>query len=274
MRNDRFPRAVKRLSRLVLTVAAIVALSISRSVPASAVTTDAAGCGSVVLEGSLSVPRGRAVRQVVRLTANCVPVVEAQGVLTPEEAAFWIHAAESTTTNRAPLPLASAAKGPGLRAASALVAGGPLHMKLRLLDAVNLDVTSINPHDLSYGYNGSTITSSSHSAYQTWATDNTGTCGTGYYGWHPANGSLTISGGGVGYTFIDSLAHAEFWYQGVFQACNPYYYYNILDTKLTGFGNGSASSCAYRLSLAHTVFGWHTDLLCWDAYGSTTPPPF
>jgi len=272
--KDRVPRAVKRLARLFAAVSTIVALSIMHSVPVSAVGSDAASCDSVVLEGSLTVPRGRAVRQVIRLTANCVPIVETQRLLTPEEATFQIRVAESTSPNRAPLPLAPSAKGPGLRSAAALVAGGPLHMKLRLLDGVNLDVTSINPHDFSYGYNGSTITSSSHSAYQTWATDNTGTCGTGYYGWHPANGSLTISGGGVGYTFIDSLAHAEFWYQGIFQACNPYYYYNILDTKLTGFGNGSPSSCAYRLSLAHTVFGWHTDLLCWDAYGSTTPPPF
>lgn len=147
-------------------------------------------------------------------------------------------------------------------------------MKHRLLDAVGFDVTSINPHDLAYGYNGSTITSYSHSAYQTWATDNTGFCGYGYFGWSPANGSLTISGGGIGSSFIDSLAHAEFTYKGIFSGCSQYVFWNKLDTKLTGFGNGSPSSCAYRLWLLSGYPGWHTELLCWDAYSSVTPPPF
>jgi len=181
--------------------------------------------------------------------------------------------ASTTLRDRIPAP-AENRKGPGLKAPISLVAGGPLHIKLRLLDGVDIDITSIVPHDLSYGYNGSSITSYSHNAYVVRATDNTGYCGSGYYGWHLGPSSITVSGGGIGSSFIDSLAHAEFWYQGIFSQCDPSQFYNILDTKLTGFGNGAASSCAYRLQMAQTKPGWHTDLLCWDAYSSTTPPPF
>jgi hypothetical protein len=265
-------------SRFRLAAAIAVSLALLFARPLSAAANETAApklCGPVTIEDSFPIPAGRAIHRVIRVTPQCGIAVDTSSVISIEEAK-QLEAAERPAQNRSPLSVSSAHRGgPGVNAPLNGLVAGPIHMKLRLLDVIGLDVTSINPHDLTYGWNGSVITSVSHSAYQTWATDNSGFCGSGYYGWHPANGGLSVSGGGVGYYFVDSLAHAEFWYNGYFSHCDPYQFYNILDTKLTGFGSGSAPACAYRLQLARTVFGWHTDLLCWDAYGnSVTPPPF
>lgn len=140
----------------------------------------------------------------------------------------------------------------------------------RIKDAAGLVVTSIDPHNFSYGYDGSAVTSTSHDATVNRATDTE--CGPGWSVVWSATG-ISISGGGVGYSFADSLTHAEFSYQGRFD-CTGADYYNILDTKLTGFGNGASSTCAYRTQLRRTFLGWYQELLCWDAYVWTTPPPF
>ncbi len=266
-----------RLRSLAVGLAAFALIEAGIPTTAESSTSNGARtCGSQTLEGAFTVPSGQGIHQVLRITDNCTVVVDPKDVISlaqVEQLIGVLPVAQGVQSGRLP-DSSTFGKGPGLKSPVALVAGGPLHMKLRLLDAINIDVTSINPHDLSYGYNGSTITSYSQSAYRLYATDNTGYCGTGYYGWHPTNEGISVSGGGIGYSFIDSLAHTEFWYQGIFSQCDPYQYYNILDTKLTGFGNGSPSTCAYRLQMAKTAPGWHTDLLCWDAYTSVTPPPF
>lgn len=167
--------------RSYLTAVAVVGLMAAQSAAGAAGTTrPQPTCGSKLLEGTLVVPRNQGVHRVLRITSECAVIVESEDVV-PLAEVERLQAAEMPASNRAAIPdLTRSTKGPGLNARSALVAGGPLHMKVRVLDAINLDVTSINPHDLSYGYDGQNITSYSHNAWQTWATDNTGFCGSGY----------------------------------------------------------------------------------------------
>lgn len=235
----------------------------------------AKSCGPIDREGALTIPRGGGIRQVFRITDSCTIEIVGLSVLTLVEAERLGRLGSSPIREQLAGPRAAAIPRPrGLSAPVALVAGGPLHMKVRVLDGVGLNVTSIDPHDFSYGYGNGVITSYSQAAWVGRASDNSGFCGPGYYGWYLANGGLSISGGGLGIGFIDSLAHQEFWYQGIFSLCETTKYYNIIDTKLTGFGDGRPSSCAYRLRMANVAPGWSYDLLCWDAYSSTTPPSF
>lgn len=136
-------------------------------------------------------------------------------------------------------------------------------------------MTAIDTHNYSYSYDGNFITGYSQSATTQRASDNTGRCGSsGYFGWTVEPSSyLAITGGGVGSLYASSQAHAEFSYRGFFD-CSGTTYYNILDTQLTGYGDGSPSTCAYRFSARNLAFGWYMERLCWDAYVYTTPPEF
>lgn len=152
--------------------------------------------------------------------------------------------------------------------------GGPIHEFLRIKDGAGIVVTSIDPHDYSYSYDGNFILGYSHAAMTYRASDNTGHCGTGYYGWTLEPSSyLQVNEGGIGQMYASSRAHAEFSYAGIFD-CSGTTYYNILDTKLTGYGDGSPSTCAYRFWARNLAFGWYMERLCWDANVYTTPPAF
>lgn len=255
----------------VFAMAAILIVMVAMPLPAAA--RAAPGCTDVVLEGEMRVPAGTAVRRIIKLDAQCRPIAAPDETLTAAQLDAVLRSGQAPTqvSDRIPSKKALGALGrAGLARPNVMVAGGPIHMFNRIKDVAGLTVTSIDPHNFSYGYNGSTITSTNHDATVNRATDTE--CGTGWsVVW--ANTSISISGGGVGWSFADSLTHAEFSYQGRFD-CSGNDFYNILDTKLTGFGNGAPSTCAYRTQLRKTYFGWYQELLCWDAYVWTTPPPF
>lgn len=235
-----------------------------------------AACANVAYEGSITLPLGAAVRRVIRLDSQCRPLITRNEVVNAaqlEAILRWEQARlgqgqvrEQVTARRA-----SSNGRIGLARPLEMVAGGPIHMFNRVKDALGMNVTSIDPHNFSYGYNGSTITSTTHDS-SIWRSTESGTCGPGWsVVW--ANTGISISGGGVGSSFADSLTHAEFSYLGAFD-CSGGTYYNTLDTKLTGYGNGGSSTCAYRTQLRNTFYGWYQELLCWDAYVWTTPPSF
>ena len=230
-------------------------------------------CRDVAFEGSIQIPIGGAIQRIVRLDASCNATF-VDRLVSAAEVDFILRSghASSDKSDQVRPRLSGVSSGKaGLAKPVTMVAGGPIHMFNRIKDAAGLNVTSIDPHNFSYGYNGSTITSTTHDATVNRSTES-GTCGPGWsINWGAT--AISISGGGVGYTFADSLTHAEFSYQGAFD-CAGATYYNILDTKLTGFGNGSSSTCAYRTQLRNTYFGWYQELLCWDAYVWTTPPAF
>lgn len=260
--------AVRRL--IAVTLVVLLCLNF---MPSGARAQTQAGCADVVFEGAINLPIGGAVRRIIRLDADCQPILAPDQLIGAAELEFLIRAGQSSgQKEQVPSGRTSTSSGRvGLARPAPMVAGGPIHMFNRVKDAVGMNVTSIDPHNFSYGYNGSTITSTTHDSWVYRSTES-GTCGPGWsIVW--ANTGISISGGGVGSSFADSLTHAEYSYQGQFD-CGGTQYYNILDTKLTGYGSGASSTCAYRTQLRNTYFGWYQELLCWDAYVWTTPPPF
>lgn len=256
--------------QIVFTAVVLLCLSISTPMRAQA----QAVCTDIVYEGSIVLPVGGAVRRIIRLDADCRPVVAPDQLISAVVLEATLRSGQSSGQKRDQVPMgrASTAGGRiGLARPAPMVAGGPIHMFNRVKDGLGLNVTSIDPHNFSYGYNGSTITSTTHDSWVNRSTES-GQCGPGWsVVW--SNTGISISGGGVGWSFADSLTHAEFSYHGQFD-CSGTQYYNILDTKLTGYGNGASSTCAYRTQLRNTFFGWYQELLCWDANVWTTPPPF
>ena len=263
--------------RLIASIATIMFVLSGASPSQTARANTGPQCqGPIAFAGEVAAPPGAAVLRVIRIDPSCRVVTMPDRVLTPDEATAIV--AQRLGANQAsdPVPARNISRPqrvPGAAQVLTMVPGGPIHMFNRIKDALGLNVTSIDPHNFSYGYNGSTITSTTHDATVNRAVDtDPNQCG---HGWDVVwpNTSITISGGGVGSTFADSLTHAEFSYLGRFD-CSGTLYYNILDTKLTGFGSGASSTCAYRTQLRNTYFGWYQELLCWDAYVWTTPPPF
>lgn len=263
--------------RLLMCLVAVVALVLTHQEAGRVAASVGPDCqGPITFQGEINPPAGVAVLRVLRIDANCRTVTTPDRLLSEAEALALVSSPGGIgqASERVPSPTRqSLQKLRGFASPTAMVAGGPIHMFNRVKDAVGLNVTSIDPHNFSYGYNGSYITSTTHDATVNRAVDqDPNQCG---HGWDVVwpNTSITISGGGVGYTFADSLTHAEFSYLGRFD-CSGTVYYNILDTKLTGFGNGGSSTCAYRTQLRNTFYGWYQELLCWDAYGWTIPPVF
>lgn len=256
----------------VLTFA-IASVAMSGPVKAAAPTS----CGPFTFEGELAAPAGMAVRSVTRVTSDCRVVHEPVQFLTREQVELLLQepfGQPNLRSERLAGPRVTSGKA-GLQRPAALLAGGPIHMFIRVKDGAGLNLTSIDPHNFSYGYNGSTITSYNHDATLWRAVDtDPNQCGPGWsIEW--GRTAISISGGGIGSSFIDSLVHAEFSYLGRFD-CTGTKYYNVLDTKLTGFGNGSPSTCAYRTTYREVpaLGAWYEERLCWDAYVWTQPPRF
>jgi hypothetical protein len=265
-------------SLAITLVAVISALGAGPYVSMTAAVQQSKLCsGPFVFEGQLSIPPGMGVRSITRIDSNCRVLHEPIEVLTPDQVRFLLgipRTQRNLLGDHLVGPGASVPRVPGLAAPSALVPGGPLHIFIRVKDGAGLNLTSIDPHNLSYGYNGSTITSYSHDAWIWRAVDQQPTCGPGWSVEWSKTG-ISISGGGVGSSFIDSLTHAEFSYIGRFD-CSGTQFYNILDTKLTGFGNGSPSTGAYRTTYRNVppLGGWYEERLAWDAYNWMIPPRF
>jgi len=146
-------------------------------------------------------------------------------------------------------------------------------MYVRIQDVLGQNMTSIDPHNFSYTFDGTNVTSATQSATVGHNEEN-GTCGAGTWGWQ-VQWSLSYLEyiGAIGQSALSSHAHAEFNYIGGRFDC-PWtgLYYNIIDTKVDGSGSGGPATCAYRFWARNYAFGWQKQTLCWDDVGDATFP--
>lgn len=132
----------------------------------------------------------------------------------------------------------------------------------QVIDRFTVNMTSIQT-DLYWTSNGSTITSGSGNSTAHWHVEDT--C----YppdGWHPQTLTGGQNGGGVGQTYAEWTGHAEWWYRGVFSACDPNAYYNSFTNWVRGYANGAPAYCSYSQYARATYSGWRFYVYCWDPY--------
>lgn len=135
------------------------------------------------------------------------------------------------------------------------------HVNSRVWDCCGIVMTQLVT-DVYWTTNGSVITWWTYGGYTSYHRENY-PCFAPGPGWYATGPRFTrLHSGGVGYSTLAVVDHAEWGYKGAFSDCIDGLYYNVFENYVYGSSIGEGD-CGFYGSLRRTAPGWHMMVDCY-----------